>query len=262
MLVNRFQKEKRIKVLVISLVSLTIICFVFTDPIGQEIHYHEFSNDFRLWGIPNFWNVISNVPFLIIGTLGLVWWSNLISFSRKNNLEFSKKWFRLETLVFAGLIFIGLGSSYYHLNPTIFSLFWDRLPMALVFAVLFVLVIRDFVSFDWSKKIQVPVILFSLLSVVYWLASEYLGRGDLRPYVIVQFLPLVCIPYFLYLNNYGKKSKYIWWSLVFYVLAKAAEHFDTQIFEFTHFLAGHPIKHLLAAIAMVFISKHIQKHVQ
>ena len=169
---------------------------------------------------------------------------------------------RLEPLLFIGVLFIGLGSAYYHVRPSISTLFWDRLPMALVFSTLFVIIVRDFVSYELSSKLQAPIIISSLCSVVYWIVSEQFGRGDLRPYVLVQFLPMLCIPYFLCLNKYRKKTKLIWTALGFYFLAKLAEYYDAQILDITNIISGHPIKHLLAAGAMVFVIKHIQKQVQ
>ena len=50
-----------------------------------------------------------------------------------------------------------------------------------------------------------------------------------------------------------KYKKYIPCILVWYVLAKIAEHFDHQIFETTGFWSGHTIKHLLGAIALYFV---------
>lgn len=233
--------------------------FIFTEPIAQQEHYHGFSNDLQLFQIQNFWNVITNLPFVILGLYGLMWWSRHFKDSKRNSLSRSERWFRLEPLLFFGIILIGLGSSYYHYNPNLSTLFWDRLPMALVFSTLFVIIIRDFVSRELNNRVKVIVVAFSVLSVVYWVLTEYLGRGDLRPYLLVQFMPMILIPYFLKLNKYKKSTRFIWYALGMYFLAKLAEHFDNQIFEFLNIMAGHPLKHLLAAGAMVFIFNHIRK---
>src|SRR5262249_21708612 len=42
-------------------------------PIPQAMSYHAFADDRTLLGVPNFWNVVSNLPFLIVGFLGLGW---------------------------------------------------------------------------------------------------------------------------------------------------------------------------------------------
>ena len=40
-------------------------------PIPQDQTYHQFADQRVVFGIPNFWNVISNLPFLAIGLAGL-----------------------------------------------------------------------------------------------------------------------------------------------------------------------------------------------
>jgi len=261
-LLNSISRLQFTRVLGLILVAGIVLCFIITEPIAQQNDYHGFSNDHVKFQLENFWNVISNLPFIFLGIGGLIWWSKLIRFFKKNNLDLTKRWLCLEPLFFIGILAIGLGSTYYHINPTLSTLFWDRLPMALVFSTLFVIIIRDFVSYELSSKLKTPIIVSSLLSVVYWIVSEHFGRGDLRPYVLVQFLPMLCIPYFLWLNNYRKKTKLTWFAVGFYFLAKLAEYFDYQIFELTSFIAGHPIKHFLAAVAMVYVIKHIKKQVQ
>ncbi|MBD79715.1 MAG: alkaline phytoceramidase [Crocinitomicaceae bacterium] len=247
---NKVMKSKT-QILGILISLLMVLGFILTDPISQQHRYHQFTYDTMLLGIPNFWNVITNIPFIVVGLIGARWvWKQ-----HRN--------YRLRTLaswLFIGLIGIGIGSTYYHINPAIDTLFWDRLPMALVFSILLVVVVHNFVSKKLSRQIQWPVIICSLLSVIYWRVTESLGYGDLRPYILVQFIPMLLIPYFLWLNRYGKVRGWMLASLLTYILAKISEHFDAELFELTGFIAGHPIKHLLAAMAMIFIFKHFQKN--
>ena len=39
-------------------------------PIAQDQSYHQFADQRTLLGIPNFWNVVSNLPFIAIGATG------------------------------------------------------------------------------------------------------------------------------------------------------------------------------------------------
>ena len=96
-------------------------------PIVQNQDYHDFANQRTLFGIPNFWNVISNVPFIGIGAVGL--WQ----FGRSQG----------TMLLFLGIFLTGFGSAYYHLEPSDQTLFWDRLPMAIGFMVIFAIVIEE-----------------------------------------------------------------------------------------------------------------------
>ena len=75
------------------------------------------------------------------------------------------------------------------------------------------------------------------------------GAGDLRLYAVVQFLPMMLIPVILltYKPAIGS-SKYFWFMMLFYVLAKVAEQLDGIIFSAGGLISGHSIKHLFAAM--------------
>jgi hypothetical protein len=65
--------------------------------------------------------------------------------------------------------------------------------------------------------------------IIYWIVGEGYGSGDLRGYILVQFLPMLITPIIL-LNFKRKSAKAYWYLLLFYVFAKLFEHFDGQIF--------------------------------
>jgi hypothetical protein len=110
-------------------------------------------------------------------------------------------------------------------------------------------------------------VLVGIASVTYWYLTEVQGKGDLRPYVIVQFLPMLIIPMLLVLYS-GKRmlTAFIWATLFTYGLAKVAEYYDPAIFEWLGFWSGHTIKHLLSAVAVLWVvlsfrsEKSTQKH--
>jgi hypothetical protein len=60
--------QKAAMILGISLLSLVGI--FMAAPIPQALSFHHFADTRSLWGIPNFANVVSNLPFLIIGPWG------------------------------------------------------------------------------------------------------------------------------------------------------------------------------------------------
>ena len=111
---------------------LAIVVVFFIPPIPQDPAYHDFVDQRTLHGVPNFWNVASNLPFVIAGLLGL-----LVLLGRKplpGGLP-ELKW--AYVVFFAGVLLTGFGSAYYHLDPTNESLVWDRLPMTLAFMAFF-----------------------------------------------------------------------------------------------------------------------------
>ena len=84
---------------------------------------------------------------------------------------------------------------------------------------------------------------------------------DLRLYAWVQFFPLLTIVILLvfYRSQYSQKN-YIAGALGLYVLARLLELGDHQIFDFTgQIVAGHPIKHLVAAGGVLLLYRMIKQ---
>src|SRR5215470_19172555 len=110
--------------LLLVMTMLVIVAAVLTPRIGQPQSYHTFADQRRWLGIPNFGDVISNVPFAIVGIWGL-----FVMFT-PGKLQFVDSRERWPYLVmFASLILTALGSAYYHLAPDNARLVWDRIPI-------------------------------------------------------------------------------------------------------------------------------------
>jgi hypothetical protein len=211
------------------------------DRIPQDPAYHAFADSNASFGIPNFWNVATNLPFLFVGLIGLAWRSRL-----------HIQGLQTQYLVLCiGVALVALGSAYYHLAPSTPTLVWDRLPMTVAFMALFSAVVQDRVSERLGGILLWPLIIVGIATIAWWHRSELAGRGDLRPYAVVQFLPMLLIPLALLLfRGTGLRDARLWAALVAYALAKLAEYFDAAIYAATGFLGGHGLKHLLAAIAV------------
>lgn len=212
-----------------------------TEPVPQDPAYHEFADGRRLLGIPNFWNVLSNLPFLIVGLLGIE--RSLRPATRASGLAPE------YCVFFAGVALTTFGSAYYHLWPSNATLVWDRLPMTVAFAGLVGLVAGVYLSRRHAHAVTVAWLLLGSLSVAYWAVTEARGAGDLRPYAFVQFAPLLALPLLL-LDRRRQRvmNRYFWLLAAAYTAAKIAEHFDHEIFSDAP-LSGHSLKHLLAALA-------------
>ena len=92
--------------------------------IPQSVSYHQFCDTRTVWGIPNFANVVSNLPFVVIGIAGFL---ALKGSSVPGAIGAS------YVFLFLGIVFTGVGSAYYHLSPNNDTLVFDRLPMTIVF---------------------------------------------------------------------------------------------------------------------------------
>jgi len=250
------QKEN-IRIILISLVFLGGVIGAFLlDPIAQDPKYHQFADHKTLIGIPNFWNVISNLPFLLVGLMGLY----DVHFSQKANINRKTK--TTYSLFFTGCTLVSFGSGYYHLWPDNITLVWDRLPMTIAFMALFAIIIGEFISTRLGKVAIWPLIFIGVLSVIYWHFTETAGNGDLRIYVLIQFLPLLMIPIILslYQSTFTHTQGY-WMILLAYILAKVFESYDKQIFDFLHIISGHSIKHITAAIGVWLLLKSYKERI-
>jgi len=215
--------------------------FLFS-PIPQDPAYHEFADRRTLFGIPNFLDVISNLPFVLVGVYGL---------GRLSRLQPSSP--RSAYIVFCvGVFFVGFGSAYYHYSPSTQTLVWDRLPMTVAFMALFSMVVRDRISEALGNGLLWPLVLAGAASVGYWYWSEQQGQGDLRAYAVIQFLPILLMPLMLIIcSGKGLRTPWLWGTLGLYALAKVTEHFDKVIYATTGIVSGHSIKHVLAAFAVL-----------
>src|SRR5215472_13150603 len=111
--------------------AVAAIALLF-PPIPQPQWYHMFADQRRFLRIPNFNNVVSNVPFAAVGLWGLLFLLRANGRQeRRHFLDQRERW--PYWIVFVGLILTGFGSSYYHLQPGNARLVWDRIPMAIVF---------------------------------------------------------------------------------------------------------------------------------
>ena len=88
----------------------------------------------------------------------------------------------------------------------------------------------------------------------WWWVSEQHGHGDLRPYLFVQFLPMLLVPAALWLRLPARGAHALrngtWWTVLgLYAAAKTMELADQTVFDALGFTSGHTLKHLLAAAA-------------
>jgi hypothetical protein len=237
--------------LILSLLFIAAVILFFQKPIPQSLLYHTFADQRNFFGINNFWNVMSNIPFLFIGFFGV---KNAIKTWNMNE-KLEKR--ILPLLLSVGIFTIGIGSAYYHYAPDNATLVWDRLPMTIGFMAFLALLIFDFCGEKEGQIAFWTALIFGVLSIWYWQWTEQNGAGDLRPYVLVQFFPMLILPFLF--GFFPKKVNYghfVLGSAGFYFLAKVCEHFDKVIFETSNgMMSGHSLKHFLAAVALFYIIK-------
>lgn len=212
------QLSKSTKIGILATLVVILLFLVLVPPLHQDQSYHSFADRRTLLGIPNFWDVISNLPFLVVGLMGLFVFRDFAT-----------------RILFLGIFCTAFGSAYYHLRPDDARLFWDRLPMTVAFMSLFALAIKQ-------RGLVVPLVIVGIASIVWWRLT-----GNLWPYGLVQFGSLAALLVIAFRSEPG-----LWPVIGFYGLSKVTEYFDKQIYSVFP-LSGHTLKHLLAGVATWYI---------
>ncbi len=222
-----------------------IILFQLVPPIAQDPEYLRFADQRTVFGIPHFWNVVSNLPFLLLGILGIA------AVATNRTPGYLPELKPLYLLFFVGIFLTGLASGYFHLNPVHKTLVWDRLALTVSFMAIFAAIWGEYISVSMARKMVWPLIGIGFASVLYWYITESQGRGDLRFYAVVQFLPMVLLPIIMLSRKSPfNRPGYIWGLLLAYALAKVAEILDVALYHALGGFSGHEIKHWVAAVGI------------
>jgi hypothetical protein len=248
------QQAIRVRVALFAVFAvLAVVFLVAVPPLRQDPTYHDFADQRPLLGIPHSLNVLSNVPFVVVGVLGVCY--VLRPSIWRSPAGFAAAWERWAYLVlFAFVALTGIGSAYYHLQPNTATLYWDRLPMAVTFMTFFTLILADRVSPRVAPWLWLPLVIAGVLGTTHWHLTELHGAGDLRLYILVQFLPLLMIPALLlaFPARYYRTAD-VFAILGWYVLAKLLEHLDLFVYRTNGAVSGHTLKHIVAALGALWI---------
>jgi len=221
-----------------------IVILALHGRIAQPAHYHEFADRSAPFGIPHAGDVFSNAGFALVALWG---WLTLRPRRACDQLRAGWPGYRLFLI---GLFLTAFGSAFYHFAPDNARLIWDRLPIALACAGLLVGVRGD-TQAGLKTEIEAIVLgLFAVASVAWWAYTDSSGAGDLRPYLLLQGLPLILIPLWQAIHRAPRTDRIAFAAaMLLYVLAKVAEIFDHEIANALGFVSGHTLKHLIATMA-------------
>jgi hypothetical protein len=215
---NVFTMDRALLTIVVLAVIAIAGTFLFVPYFPQDPAYHHFADTRVMAGIPNAWNVLSNLPFLIIGVLSLMT-------VRRDAASIA---FGL------GLVLTAFGSAYYHWSPNDDTLLWDRAGMVVALMAVVALLV------DSTRVLAIAEVI-GVGSLIWWQVN-----GDLRLYGVVQFFPGLLI---LVLRRWRLLPV-----LVFYAIAKVCEQYDAQIYDaLGHAISGHALKHFAAAASTFVI---------
>jgi hypothetical protein len=241
---------RRLLVYLPTLATVTVCClFLLHGPISQLPHYNEFADQSVFMGVVHAADVFSNLGFAAVAIWG---WLSLWPLRRHSALVAGWRGYQLFLI---GLLLTALGSGFYHLAPDNARLVWDRLPIAIACAGLLAGVWAENVGSHSGKTEAAWVVFLALatfapFSVAWWWLSDQYGAGDLRPYLLLQGMPLILIPLWQWIYRAPVNDRLAFdAALLLYIAAKIAEINDHQLLDLLGAISGHTLKHLLATAA-------------
>jgi hypothetical protein len=214
----------------------------FGPAVGQPAGYHHFADQRELWGLPMAMDVLSNIPFALAGLAGaLALWR--VPAGRLNNVQRA-----MSALFFSGLLFTAAGSAWYHLAPDDAGQMFDRCGMAIAFAGLLGLAAADCISERAGAGLGLALLLLGPLA-----ARVALQTGNALPWAAVQFGGIAVVLALTPLPRRNAALSIHWGAIVLlYGAAKVLEMNDHALYQLTgHWISGHTLKHVVAAMAAV-----------
>lgn len=249
---NQFIFYIKALLLLLILFSISFILLKL-PPFSQDFRYHDFADKRPYLTIPNFLNVATNLLFCLVGLFGF-----FILILKKDPLALTGEK-SLALLFTLSLLLTGIGSAYYHINPSISTLIYDRIAISLAFTSFFSFLMTQRIFPKLGLIFSPLFIALGIFSVIFWQQTEVMGIGDLRPYLLVQIIPLISLPLIpLLFPNPRLFDHYLYVAFILYIIAFLFELIDAPIFSLTgNSLSGHTLKHLSAAVSSILLTLYL-----
>jgi hypothetical protein len=210
-------------------------------------HYHDFADQRGWLGLPHAMDVLSNLPFAVMGVWGL---------AGLRRLPVGAAQRILANAFFVGLLLTTLCSSFYHWAPDNAHLLIDRLGMSLAFAGLLGLAAADRISG------RAGLVLAAFIAIAAPATALIDARlGNMTPWAVLQGGGLALLAALaLRWPRGGALGFSIGAVIAFYLLAKALELADAPVFTLTQgVISGHSAKHIVAALAAWPVLRALQR---
>ena len=231
-------KTSRLELTLIATCIALVLLALLGPAIAQPADHHHFADQRALWGIPCAWDVLSNLPFALLGFVGLGW---LVAVPAPGHTQRA-----CAALFFGGLVVTATCSAWYHLQPEDSGLAVDRLGMVFAFAGLLGLAVADRIGDRAGLAMAAAVLVLGPLSVQVWASS-----GNVLAWCVLQFGGMALMLWLATLRPVaGGLGLRLGAVLLIYSAAKALELADHAVFDLTgQLVSGHTLKHVVASLA-------------
>ncbi len=203
------------------------VCVVVLGPIERGPGFHDYADQRRWLGIPHAGDVLSNVPFVIVGVRAL----------------------RQTPVLALAVAWIGVGSAIYHWAPSDTTLSLDWAPIGVTLMLMLAAVIRDRIGARAGHVMQGAGCLAAVLAVGYWLLTGgTTDGGNMAPYVTVQLLGVALAPVLAVIAPGRISTRYLLAAVACFLVARILGAYDGELLAAVG-ISGHSLKHLAAATA-------------
>lgn len=206
----------------------------------QYAHYHEFADQRDWLGLPCALDVLSNIPFALLGAWGL------LMLHRDKIAARGTAKHALATLFFGGLVLTATCSTWYHLQPNDVRLVADRLGIVVAFTGLLGMAVSDRISNRAGLVVACLSVLAGPVAVYLWVLG-----GNLLPWSAFQLGGMVLVLILAFCKPVEAAWNLPLLAVVgWYTLAKFLELGDGIVYWASgELVSGHTLKHLAAAMA-------------
>lgn len=230
----------------LAAVAALLVLACLGPALAQPADHHHFADARVVWGIPCALDVLSNLPFAMLGLVGLYWLAAARGARGVQGARMDPAQTWCAALFFGGLIATAAASSWYHLRPDDAGLAIDRLGMVLAFAGVLGLAAADRISARAGAALALALLVLGPLSVQVWAST-----GNVLPWAVLQLGGLLVLAGLAALRPLPGALA-VRWGLVIgvYAVAKVLEQSDHAVFALTSgTVSGHSLKHLVASLA-------------
>jgi hypothetical protein len=231
-------------VILAALTLATCVGLLAWGPVLLDARMHDYADQRRWLGLPNAVNVLCNLPLALAGIWG--WHAARAS-----------PWPASVRLPWQGFFISVTGgalvAAIYHAAPGDTGYVLAQIAMSSAFVMLTFGMLAERVQARFGSRagLQGAALLLALASAAVVLGAGLRGSVDLRPFLLLQILPVLLIPAGA-IGLPGACTRSGDWlvMLIAYAAAKLFEVADVQIHAYTGWIGGHALMHLaLAGVA-------------
>lgn len=231
-------------VLLAALTLATLVGLLAWGPVPLDAGVHHYADQRRWLGLPNAGNVLANLPLLLVGL-----WGWRVTQASGWPAPLRQAWAGFHACVVGGSAI----ASVYHVAPTTAGYVLAQMAMSAAFVLLTLGMLAERVHAGFAARPGATAAALvgaaTLAALVSGSAAD--GAVDLRPFLLLQLIPVLLIPAGA-LSLPGTHTRPSDWlfMLVAYAAAQGFDLADAPIHAATGWLGGHALMHLaLAGVA-------------